>query len=292
MDYKPGMYLYALAFLLGVLILQQFAVLPSLTTLYLLLMFLIIGSVVFVVLVRQKWLAAMSENTSIILSILMIYIGIVYSSYYASGQLSLRLDERLSGQNILVQGLISSIPVNDDKVSRFEFDVDSHRLLASDADWQTAGFPKRIRLSWYSAQQVSAGQRWQLEVRLKPPHGFMNPGGFDYEAWLFQHGIDATGYVRKSALNRLQLDARFSVNQFRQAIATHIDDIVSASDAAGGNSFALVRALAIGDKSSISVPQWRVLSATGTSHLMAISGLHIGLASLFFYVLIRWGLPV
>ena len=292
MDYKPGMSIYALAFLLGVLFVQQFAVLPNIDTLSFLLMFLTAGVVVFTVTARQKRSALKSETTLIINAILLIFISIIYSVYYAGVELSLRLDERFNGQNILVQGHVSNIPVDDGKVSRFEFDIESYRLLATADGWQTADFPKRIRLSWHSAESVNAGERWQLEVRLKPPHGFMNPGGFDYEAWLFQHGIHATGYVRKSAENRLQQEAPVSINHVRQAIATHIDQIASAAVATDSESFALVKALAIGDKSAISVQQWRVLTATGTSHLMAISGLHIGLASLFAYVLIRWAIPV
>ena len=292
MDYKPGMYIYALAFLLGILFVQQFAVLPSINTQSLLLMSLIAGIVVFTVTARQKRSALKSEITLIINYILLIIISIIYCVYYAGVELSLRLDERLNAQNILVQGLVSTIPVDDGKVSRFEFDVERYRLPATADGWQTADFPKRIRLSWHSAESVNAGERWQLEVRLKPPHGFMNPGGFDYEAWLFQHGIHATGYVRKSAQNRLQQQAPVSINHVRQAIAAHIDHIASAAVATDSESYSLVKALAIGDKSAISVQQWRVLTATGTSHLMAISGLHIGLASLFAYVLIRWAIPV
>jgi len=125
----------------------------------------------------------------------------------------------------------------------------------------------------------------------------MNPGGFDYEAWLFQHGIDATGYVRKSASTansnlRLQAASIWSVDRLRQVISQQLDSLAETVQAAEGkNSYALLRALAVGDKSSISTQQWNTLTATGTSHLMAISGLHIGLASLFAYVLIRRLLP-
>ena len=292
MDYKSGMILYALAFLLGVLTVQQFAVLPSVSSLTVLFLLFTAGVVVFVVLVRKKRLGYKSCYTLTISFISLYLIGIIYCIILAGEALSLRLDERLSGQNILIQGRVSNIPVNDGKVSRFEFDVESYRLPATAADWQSAAFPGRIRLSWHYGEPVDAGERWQLEVRLKPPHGFMNPGGFDYEAWLFQHGIHATGYVRQSTLNRRQQEAPVSVNHLRQAIATYIDDIASDTVTTGSKSFALVKALAIGDKSSISVQQWRVLTGTGTSHLMAISGLHIGLASLFAYVLIRWSIPV
>ncbi|MBE9568477.1 MAG: DNA internalization-related competence protein ComEC/Rec2, partial [Proteobacteria bacterium] len=165
-------------------------------------------------------------------------------------------------------------------------------------------FPQKVRLSWYYGETVNAGETWQLEVRLKPPHGFMNPGGFDYEAWLFQQGIHATGYVRKSTVNRKLLPASaWSVDAYRQSVGQKIDSLADyrpETDTRTGSSlelpsdhgvYALVKALAIGDKSSISTKQWQVLAQTGTSHLMAISGLHIGLASLFAYVVVRRVLP-
>ena len=292
MDYRSGMYLYALAFLLGVLLVQQLVVLPGVKTLVYLLMPLCAGIVIYAIIIKRKWLAINQQYTLIIHFILLIMFSFLYTIFHAKEELSLRLDESMSGQNILISGQVSDVPVNDGTVSRFEFDVESFRLLASDGKQEATGLPKRIRLSWHYGKPVNAGEYWQLEVRLKPPHGFMNPGGFDYEAWLFQHGIHATGYVRKSALNRLERVAPISINHVRQAISRQIDHAVSDPAANESNSFALVKALAIGDKSAISTQQWRVLTSTGTSHLMAISGLHIGLASLFAYALIRRIVPV
>jgi competence protein ComEC len=296
MDYRPGMHLYALAFLLGILSVQHLAVLPSTDTLLYLFIFccVAIGYCGAVVCWQYSsgWLFNKRYYTLIISFILLIILGIFYCIYYAKQELSLRLDETLSGTDILIVGQVSSIPVHDGKVSRFEFDVESHRLPGTDDNLETTDFPERVRLSWYYGEAVKAGERWQLEIRLKPPHGFMNPGGFDYEAWLLQHGIHATGYVRKSDLNRLEQGASFSINRIRQHIAQDIDDLAFDVTATEVSSFALIKALAIGDKSAISAQQWRVLAATGTSHLMAISGLHIGLASLFAYLLIRWAIPV
>ena len=66
--------------------------------------------------------------------------------------------------------------------------------------------PSRVSLAWYSAMatrrggevpELHAGERWQLAVRLKRPHGTVNPHGFDVEAWLLENDLRATGYVRK-----------------------------------------------------------------------------------------------
>ncbi len=284
MKMKAGMFVYALAFLLGILFVQQQSVLPEPHSFWLALSFL---SLLYYVYNRRLKTSVFNEEiTLIIVIILLIIMGIIYSSYHAHWQLSHRLDENLVGQNIVLMGTVSSIPVSEGRVQRFQFRVNQFRLLGSEASFESEDlFPENIRLSWYYGRSPKAGERWQLVVRLKPPHGFMNPGGFDYEAWLFQHDIDATGYVRKSDLNRREAKASTSINTFRQLLGKSISEGKS-------DSLALIKALAIGDKSSISNDQWRVLTNTGTSHLMAISGLHIGLAALFAYSLVRRLIPV
>lgn len=65
---------------------------------------------------------------------------------------------------------------------RFLFDIDTITFADN-----TLKQNLRVRLSWYGrAAPINVGERWQLAVRLKRPHGFSNPGGFDYEKWLFQ----------------------------------------------------------------------------------------------------------
>ncbi len=292
MDYKAGMFVYALAFLLGVIFVQQLASLPGPFTLFLSAGIVCLCFVGYVIIYKKSQHVFKRQYTLTILVILLFLFGITYSYYYAVQQLSSRFSEDLVGQNIVINGLVSSIPVVNGKVQRFEFKVESHRILSHNRQQILAAFPKKIRLSWYYGRAVNAGEKWQLEVRLKPPHGFMNPGGFDYEAWLYQHGIHATGYVRKSSLNKREQAQSGSINFLRQLLGKQIDAATGSSDADEINSFSLVKALAIGDKSSISNQQWRILTNTGTSHLMAISGLHIGLASLFAYVLLRWLVPV
>ena len=313
MHYKAGMFVYALAFLLGVVFVQQLSVLPVLFLSVALLLSLV---VLYLLLINSKcYFAYKSELTLTILFIVLIIFGILFSSTYAKQQLSYRLDEAFIAKNLIVNGFVSSIPASNENVQRFEFIVTSLRTLKVDGsrinEKQThKKMPRKIRLSWYYGRPVHAGEKWQLEVRLKPPHGFMNPGGFDYEAWLFQHGIDATGYVRKSALNlpepgvpqALSISALMQpINKVRQSLSQKIETIAKStllSDQSGidyqsdqPSSFSLIKALAIGDKSSISNQQWQVLTNTGTSHLMAISGLHIGLAAFFAYLLIRRLVP-
>lgn len=310
MYYKAGMFIYALAFLLGVVFVQQLTVLPVLSSFVALFASLLL---LYLVLYNCKWFTVYRPQITLVcLIISLILFGMLYSSFYAKQQMAYRLDDSLIGENLLINGFVSSIPATNEKAQRFEFVITKSGVLTTDgiliALLPTAKkVPEKIRISWYSSEPVHAGEKWQLEVRLKPPRGFMNPGGFDYEAWLFQNGIDATGYVRKSALNQRQPDrvqaasiAAFMmpVNTIRQSLSKKIDAISSKTvannqfDTGQTDSLALIKALAIGDKSSIANHQWQVLRNTGTSHLMAISGLHIGLAAFFAYALIRWLVPV
>lgn len=297
-SFNAGMFVYACMFLLGVLLVQQLPALPENSVLFVAFAVVCLCAAVLIKNNVQSDFILPSHATLGISFILLFLLGFVLSSFYARQHISLRLDEKMVAVDIIVSGKVSSIPATMDEVQRFEFVVDNFQLqdtgpvavsaLTVDNKAADNKFPQKIRLSWYYGPVVSAGESWQLQVRLKPPHGFMNPGGFDYEAWLFQHGIDATGYVRKSTLNkRLKTAAGGSIIHLRESLSRQLDAIASKHGEVNGSSFALVKALANGDKSSISGPQWRVLANTGTSHLMAISGLHIGLAALFAYFLTR-----
>jgi len=308
MDYRAGMFIYALAFLLGDMFVQQLSVLPDFFTISILSFSVCLLVVTLLVSKRfYKDCIFYKELTLIILLILLFCLGIVYTSMFASQKLSTRLDERLVGQSLLVSGVVSNIPVTTGHVQRFIFDVDELQVLTSDSqqnlDYDSGvSFPNRLRLNWYYGDVVNTSERWQFEVRLKPPHGFMNPAGFDYESWLFQQGIDATGYVRKSDINK-QLNHSSAeslagiANRLREKISQFINVIShkrigdEQSINSDYNSLTLIKALAIGEKSSISNKQWQVLTTTGTSHLMAISGLHVGLAAMFAYVLTRRIVP-
>lgn len=210
--------------------------------------------------------------------------GVLWASFRTELVLLERLPSALQGRDLTMEVTVASIPKHTDVKTQFIAKVE-HTNLPKDANW-TSG---QVRLSWYgSAPHLVPGDRWQLTVRLKQPHGFLNPGGFDYERWLFQQGIDAIGYVRANADNRkLETDATHLVTRIRFWLADAI------GQALGGSTYTgLVKALVIGERADISEPQWAVLRATGTGHLIAISGLHIGLvAGLAFFVAKRaWAL--
>ena len=120
----------------------------------------------------------------------------------------------------------------------------------------------------------------RLTVRLKPAHGYATPGAWDYEGWLYHQQIRYTGYVRDAGVSHLSGRPCCLVAQLRSRIGDALD-AVSASQFARG----VLRALVVGDRSALSADARRLFRDTGTSHLMAISGLHIGLVAGLGFVL-------
>ncbi len=267
-----------LAFLSGVLVLQQLSVLPAIGWSWGLLL--------------TAFLPFISRYFRILLLFLL---GFLWALWRAHGVLDISLPAELQGRDLQLTGVIATIPYEDQHKQRFELDIESIRYQNRQLD-----FPARVRLSWYhrasrwnkkvhNRQSVKAGQRWQFWVRLKQPHGFMNPGGFDYEGWLYQKKIRATGYVRvkyrKKQFARL-LDkavSSYPLTVLRQKIYDRLKSLTPDRTYAG-----ILLALALGERGNITPDQWQVFRATGTNHLMAISGLHIGLLAGFIFFLARF----
>ncbi len=206
----------------------------------------------------------------------------------------------LEGRDIEVTGRVLAMPQRNDDGLRFRFAVESARL-----DGAPVHLPSRIYLGWYAGfgsrepadvggpdnpdaglgpaatlalqrqpPTLRAGERWQMTVRLKAPHGNSNPHGFDYELWLWEQGLQATGYVRtglRDPVPRLLTDSwRHPVERARQALRDAVYARVSDAQLAG-----VVAALLVGDQNAIERADWDVFRATGVAHLMSISGLHI-----------------
>lgn len=194
----------------------------------------------------------------------------------------------LEGQDIAVSGVVVGLPQSFEGGVRFRFEQDSARLAG-----QPVRLPTRLELAWYSGVfgqgdgagdpagelqrspvSVQAGERWQFNVRLKAPHGGINPHGFDYELWQWEQGVQATGYVRAGRRDpppqRLTQTWQHPVDGLRQRVRSSIFARVLDPRAAG-----VLAALVTGDQGSIERSDWDVFRATGVAHLMSISGLHI-----------------
>ncbi len=136
--------------------------------------------------------------------------------------------------------------------------------------------PPRLRISWYEApERPEIGDIWQFEVRLRRPRGTSNPGVFDYEAWLFRQRIGATGYVVNGSRNqRLEQEAGSFVDRLRQRAVKRLVSLIEDPETSS-----VLAAISVGARHGMSMEQWLRYSRSGTSHLMAISGLHVGLAA-------------
>lgn len=268
-----------LAFALGVWLLQQAAVLPAPTLLAAL---AVAGGLLF--LPRRRGLALVGA----------VLLGFAWAGGFAHWRLAEALPAEWEGRDIEVTGVVAELPQRFERGVRFVFEPES----------ANAPVPSRIALSWYrhvddreeeGDEEASppgalplpqAGERWRFVVRLKRPHGNLNPHGFDYEGWLFERGIRATGYVRKSALTGRHETAGWSVERLREATRSRIRRALPDQPYAG-----VLAALAIGDQQAIAPDLWRLFAATGITHLMSISGLHVtmigGLAAWFVFALWR-----
>lgn len=205
----------------------------------------------------------------------------------ASHYVHTALNPTLEGRTLQVIGIVANLPQRMDDSARFRLEVESAR----DLDGTLVQLPPQLLLGWYgnrwhgSDDRVQApptdllpGGRWQFTVRLKAPHGHINPHGFDYELWLWEQGLQATGYVRNGAKDAapqwLGSTWAHPVERLRQRVRSAIDVRVADRAMAG-----IVAALLVGDQAAIERSDWDVFRATGVAHLMAISGLHItGLA--------------
>ncbi len=208
-------------------------------------------------------------------------LGFLWALINAHLLLGSTLDASIEGRDLLAEGVIVSLPEQHGPRTRFRFEIEKLRYQG-----ELYPAPGKIRLNWYrNAPQLRVGERWQLQVRLRRPHGFMNPGGFDYEGWLFREGIHATGYVRDSLENRRLADSglQYTLQSLRQTLRDKIYHAVTDSSIAG-----IVVALVIGDRSGLSHDQWELFAHTGTNHLVAISGLHVGIVAGLVFFLFRW----
>jgi competence protein ComEC len=198
--------------------------------------------------------------------------------------MGMSLPAELEGRPVIVEGEIIGLPEVDADSTRFRIDVTGIRLGTQ--NWPSPGI---VRLDWRNAppDAVRSGERWRFPARLKRPHGFANPGSFDYELWLLQQRIRATGYVLADAGPRRLAAAGPSMGSLRAALGHRLDEVIGDHPLHG-----VVEALAIGDRSDISPAHWKVFFQTNTGHLIAISGLHIGLVAAAGFFLARrlWSL--
>ncbi|WP_256734812.1 DNA internalization-related competence protein ComEC/Rec2 [Variovorax sp. dw_954] len=211
---------------------------------------------------------------------------------YADGA----LDPDIEGRDVEVVGVVAQMPQRGEGALRFRLDVESARWVGREApSTGPAGWPTKLALGWYAENtglwgrpvrdenqapapsmpaELHAGERWRMTVRLRAPHGNLNPHGFDYELLMWEQGVRAAGYVRAGSNDappmRLGMTWQHPVERAREWVRDAVFERVADKRSAG-----VIAALITGDQSAIDRADWDIFRATGVAHLMSISGLHI-----------------
>lgn len=281
-----------LAFVLGVAALQQQAVLFSHWLLLGLLLFCLAGLLLCWRLRNANKFRLAGKLCLLTVSCLF---GFVWAGLFAHVYLAQELPAEWEARDLGVIGTVDSLPQQHAQGVSFNFSIERTWPDAALA----ARLPSKVALSWsasphstgdFEIGDVQPGERWQLTVRLKRPHGNANPLGFDYEVWLLEQGLRATGTVRPDAALKNQRLASFVwsvgnlVEYSRAVLRQRIHEALPAAPYAG-----VLVALVVGDQREVAQSDWKVFNRSGIGHLVSISGLHITMvaglfASLMFYL--------
>jgi competence protein ComEC len=217
------------------------------------------------------------------------FIGFSWATYLTEQRLASVLCKELEGVDVLVTGVVDSLPGWGDQGVRFTLKVESIEFENNQSEVCSNQFPKRLSLGWYAGwkgqhalPEIKPGQRWRVPVQLKRPHGLMNPHGFDFERWMFQHNLGANGSVRAQAKGLLKSwkpllldDFVIGFGAFVELSRWHLRERIKNFSPAGGDYVGVLIALVMGDQNAIPQDDWRVFNATGIGHLISISGLHV-----------------
>lgn len=273
---KPSIIIISLAFVAGVFFVQQLAMLPSFDWLSTAVPFALL-------LLFAPSFAKVSPFSKIVLTLFAIFLlSISWAGVRAQLRLADELPHAWEQQTVLLEGVVASVPEVSERGERFRFYVE--KILTPQAK-----VPKNIGLSFYYPyqevdeknvvlavypRQFQAGERWRLTVRLKRPHGTLNPHGFNFESWALAENLRATGTIKAKAgfekVNNLAWQPKYLLEHWRAVIKKNIADTLQNQPYVG-----VIQALVMGDDSAISATDWQIFLQTGTTHLMSISGLHI-----------------
>lgn len=219
-------------------------------------------------------------------------LGFSWAGWFAHSRMANHLSEAWEGKDVMVTGVVAALPQRFERGERFLFDVESVEPL-------DAVVPARVLLSWYHGWDevdetdassfpgaVRPGERWRFTVRLKRPHGNANPYAFDYEAWLLERNIRATGTIRARGvaenLGTTSWQPGYVLERVRDRVRERFISAMPDAPYVG-----VLTALAIGDQRSIPSTQWQLFNRSGITHLVSISGLHVTMVAALFAWLVN-----
>ncbi len=219
--------------------------------------------------------AMLALRLALLRPLLVAGVAAAWTCWCAAGRLAERLPLEALGADFELTGTVAGFPSHSPGQITFTFEPTEPR---------PRGVPPRLRLTWYDAPAgVRPGDELAVTARLRPPRGARNPGGFDYEQWLTVSGYGATGYVRAGGVREAvggTLTTRW--RKFRATLAERIGAASANKDGA-----ALLTALALGERFRFTEQHWADFRRTGTSHLVAVSGMHVALLGVIVFVVLR-----
>jgi competence protein ComEC len=179
-------------------------------------------------------------------------------------------------RELRVSGRVSSLPVLREDMLEFRF-------TPLDDSMQAGLRKPSILVRWYRDwPELNQGEVWRLDLNLKPARSRLNFSGADRERWYFAQDIAAVASVQSGAQGHAARLDSGADPPLRQAVREKLAAIMAEHPARG-----VIMALAVADRSHLSEPQWSRFRVTGTSHLLAISGMHVGLAAVLGFTLGR-----
>jgi competence protein ComEC len=215
-------------------------------------------------------------------------VGVAWAALSGHAALAAQLPAQPTAVEYALQGRVVDLPRHGPRSTRFRFRVDDDPRMPA----RLRG--REVELSWHdptpaaapgARHALRAGQRWSLQARLRAPRGLRNPGGFDAERHALLQRVAGRGHVRAPAT---ALGEPVGLPAWRERMATAIASQVQ------GQGARFVQALALGDTRGLLAQDWDDLRALGLTHLVAISGFHVGLVAGFaaWLAALGWrGLP-
>ncbi len=179
-----------------------------------------------------------------------------------------------------LSGIIDDPPLSQDY--RTVCILDQIRLSRPSKGVQEFPVRGKIRAIIYGkSDALTIGNRLIFESKIKSFTNFKNPGGFDYIKYMAFKQIWGNAYTsyQKIAIGPSGNNIDKNLSLIRQKIATLINQ------SSEGDANAILKALILGSRQEISKPLRKAFNRAGISHLLAISGLHIGIVASFAFFL-------
>ncbi len=233
---------------------------------------LLLGIALWLVHWRGRWLG-------------MLLVGFSWAGLHGLWALQAQLPPQQPPVDQVLRGRVIDLPEHRPSYSRFLLRVDDDPALPEylrgrrvqvywSAPFARGGSGSAVPGSGLGGVRhtVAAGSRWQLQLRLRAPRSRINPGGFDGERHALMLGITASGQVRAGSVPH-QLEGPAGLAAWRERMSQRI------RQALPSETSRFIRALALGDTRELSDADWEQLRALGLTHLIAISGFHVGLVA-------------